>query len=80
MVISRVDQQLDIRGKICPYTLIETRDFLKSMKQNEVLEVIVDYEPAALSTIPSFCEKKGYPFETIGDGESLWRIRIRRTD
>ena len=80
MVIDKVDRQLDIRGKICPYTLMDTRDVLKEMAKDEVLEVIVDYEPAAMSTIPNFCSRKGYPMETIVDGESLWRLRIQRTD
>ena len=52
MVISKVDQHLDIRGKICPYTLMDTRDALKEMKTGEVLEVLVDYEPAAMETEP----------------------------
>ena len=80
MELTKVDQKLDITGLICPYTLIETRDVLKGMQRGEVLEVVVDYEPAAMSTIPSFCEKKGYPLETIQDGESRWRLRIQRTD
>ncbi len=80
MVIDKVDRQLDIRGKICPYTLMDTRDVLKEMEKGEVLEVLVDYEPAAMSTIPNFCTRKGYPFETITDGENAWRLRIERTD
>ncbi len=80
MVLSKVTRQLDIRGKICPYTLIDTRDTLKEMKKGEVLEVLVDYEPAALETIPNFCVRKGYPYQTIPDGENVWRLRIERTD
>ncbi len=80
MTLTKVDQRLDITGLICPYTLIEIRDFLKGMQRGEVLEVLVDYEPAAMSTIPSFCAKKGYPLETVPDGEGRWRLRIQRTD
>lgn len=80
MALAKVDRQLDIRGKMCPYTLLDTRDALKELSAGEVLEVIVDFEPAAMLTIPNFCAKKGYPFQTIADGESLWRLRIERTD
>ncbi|HLA19200.1 MAG TPA: sulfurtransferase TusA family protein [Dehalococcoidia bacterium] len=80
MAMAKVDHQIDITGKICPYTLIETRDALKGIGQGEVLEVLVDFEPAAMITIPNFCAKKGYPFQTIGDGEGRWRLRIERTD
>jgi len=80
MAITKVDHQLDITGKMCPYTLMDTRDKLKELTQGEVLEVLVDFEPAAMMTIPNFCAKKGYPFQTIADGEGRWRLRIERTD
>jgi tRNA 2-thiouridine synthesizing protein A len=73
-------QSVDIRGQICPYTLIETRDALKGLVQGQVLEVICDYEPAVKTTIPNFCTKKGYPLETAEDGANLWRLYIERTD
>ena len=77
---AKADKQIDIRGQICPYTLMETRDALKEMATGQVLEVICDYEPAAKTTIPNFCEKKGYPLETVEEGPNLWRLYIRRTD
>lgn len=80
MAITKVDQQIDITGKICPYTLIETREALKTLKKGQVLEVLVDFEPAAMVTIPNFCAKKGYPFQTFLNGGTGWRIRIERTD
>ena len=50
------------------------------MQEGQVLEVHVDFEPAAMVTIPNFCAKKGYPFQTIPDGDNRWRLRIERTD
>jgi tRNA 2-thiouridine synthesizing protein A len=80
MALDQVDQVADIRGKICPYTLIDTREALKRLSTGQVLEVVSDYEPAATATIPHFCEKKGYPIEVHDSGDGTWRIRIRRTD
>ena len=80
MAIVKVDKQIDIRGQICPYTLIETRDALKELSNGQVLEVVCDYEPAATTTIPNFCQKKGYPLETTEESSNLWRLRIQRTD
>lgn len=80
MALTKVDHQIDITGKICPYTLIDTREALKGLKEGQILEVLVDFEPAAMVTIPNFCAKKGYPFQTITDGDGRWRIRIERTD
>lgn len=80
MPFARVDERIDIRGKVCPFTLIETRDRLKAMGMGQVLEVLCDYEPAAKTTIPNFCQRKGYPCEVVEEGGSLWRLLIQRTD
>ncbi|MEE9201009.1 MAG: sulfurtransferase TusA family protein [Candidatus Brocadiales bacterium] len=74
------EQSVDIRGKMCPYTLIDTRDSLKGLLNGQVLEVICDYEPAAKNTIPNFCQKKGYPIEILQEGDNLWKILIEKTD
>lgn len=73
-------KQININGKICPYTLIETRDAMKELSKGEILEVECDYEPAATETIPNFCEKKGYPLEVKREGDGPWKLYIERTD
>lgn len=74
------DKTIDIKGLICPYTLIETREALKGIERGQVLEVLCDYEPAAQTTIPNFCQKKGYPLEVVGIGPGRWRLLIHKTD
>jgi tRNA 2-thiouridine synthesizing protein A len=76
----RADKTIDIRGLICPYTLIATRDALKSMAKGQVLEVFCDNEPAATTTIPNFCQKKGYPLQVSQDDTRNWRLLIEKTD
>ncbi len=76
----KVAKTVDIRGQICPYTLIETRDALKALESGQVLEVISDYEPAAKTTIPNFCTKKAYPLETVEEAANLWRLYIEKND
>lgn len=80
MAVEKVAKTIDIKGLICPYTLMETRDSLKTLEKGEVLEVVCDYEPAAKTTIPNFCEKKGYPLNIVEEGENLWRLLIEKTD
>jgi TusA-related sulfurtransferase len=76
----KVNRTIDIKGLICPYTLIETRDTLKEMEKGQVLEVLCDYEPAAKTTIPNFCRKKDYSIEIMEEGEKLWRVLIEKSD
>ncbi len=72
-------KSIDIKGKICPYTLIETRDALKELDGTQVLEVITDYEPAAKETIPNMCRKKEYPFETV-ERDGVWHLFIEKSE
>jgi tRNA 2-thiouridine synthesizing protein A len=76
---SKIDKSIDIKGEICPYTLIETRDALKGMDGGRLLEVVSDYAPAAEVTIPNMCRKKDYPFEVIEEG-GCWRILIKKPE
>ena len=77
---SMIHEILDIQGKMCPYTLIEVRDSLKEMERDEILEVITNYKPAAMETIPNFCDKKGYPIEIIDGFDGTYRLLIKKEE
>jgi TusA-related sulfurtransferase len=79
-IAAKAARQLDVRGLICPYPLMEARDALKQLETGQVLEVVSDFEAAAKGTIPFFCRKKGYPIETVEEGPSLWRLYIQKID
>jgi len=42
----KVDRELSLKGKVCPYTFVESMLALEEMKIGKVLRVIVDYPPA----------------------------------
>lgn len=65
---------LDVRGKICPVPLLETKKKLQELKSGDVLEVLTDYEPAT-RTITLMAGKKGYTAE-IEKKNSDYLIRI----
>lgn len=73
-----IDKVVDISGKICPYTVMETRDALKEIEIGQVLEVITDYKPAATESIPNFCQKKNYPFEVIENADGTFKLLIKK--
>lgn len=76
----KIDKMVDISGKICPYTVMETRDILKTMGPGEVLEVISDYKPAAVESIPNFCRKKNYPIEIVENPDGTYRLFIKKEE
>jgi TusA-related sulfurtransferase len=75
----KIAKTVDIKGQICPYTLIETRNALKTVNNGDVIEVLVDHRPAAFETIPNLCKKKAYPVETVED-DGYWRLYIKKDE
>lgn len=72
-------KSIDVKGQVCPYPLIETRNALKALNRGEILEVVTDSEPSVIETIPMLCEKKGYPCEHVEE-TGFWRVYIKKTD
>lgn len=68
---------LDLRGQICPYTLLMTKEVLKEINDSDTLEVLTSHYPSAGETIPSFCRNTGYEFSIVEE-EAFWRIVIKK--
>lgn len=71
------DKSVDVKGQVCPYSLIETRNALEQLAEGELLEILTDNEASAKETIPMLCGKKGFPCESISDGD-VWRVLIQK--
>ena len=70
-------ETLDVRGEICPYPDVKTKNKLKKMKPGEILEVLVDY-PLSVVRIPRTVKKMGHELLKVEKvGESEWRLYIR---
>jgi len=80
LTCSKIDKIINITGKICPYTVMETRDALKELSPGQILEVITDYKPAATESIPNFCQKKKYPIEIIDNPDGTYRLLIKKEE
>lgn len=52
------DQELNIKGEVCPFTFVKTKLKLESMNSGEVLRVVVDHEPATRN-VPKSAENEG---------------------
>lgn len=74
----KINETLDIRGEVCPFTFIETKLKLEEMKGGEVLEVILDHEPA-IRDVPKSVESEGHMVLAVERiDEKLWRILIKK--
>jgi len=76
----KIDKELNLKGKICPYTFIESMLVLEEMKIGEVLRVVVDYPPA-VSEVPKSLKNEGYEVMGVSPiNETDWAIIVRNKE
>ncbi len=76
----RVSRELNLKGKICPYTFIESMLALEEMATGEVLRVIVDYPPAACD-VPKSLKSEGYEIlEVAPINPTDWAILVKNKE
>ena len=79
-ISTEVDNELNLKGKVCPYTFIETMLTLEEMEPDEVLRVIIDYPPAACE-VPQSLKNEGYEvLEVIPVNGTDWTITVRNKE
>ena len=75
-----VDKELNLKGKICPYTFIESMLALEEMEPDHILRVIVDYPPAVCD-VPRSLKNEGYEILEVGPvNETDWAILVRNKE
>lgn len=75
---TKADKSLDIRGEVCPYTLVKSKLAVENIEVGQILDIIMDY-PEAASSIPKAMLNYGHSVlkvEKINPKE--WIVRIRK--
>ena len=76
----RPDQELNLKGKTCPYTFIESMLALEEMKPDEILRVILDYPPAVCD-VPRSLGNEGYEVLAVTPvNETDWAVWVRNKE
>ncbi len=76
--VVKVDQELDLRGEVCPYTFVKSKLALEEMGVGEVLRVIVDHIPAT-ENVPRSMQNEGQEVIGVAPIDSTdWEIVIRK--
>lgn len=71
----KVDEIIDLRGRVCPMTFVYTKLALEKMQPGQILKVILDYPPA-FKNVPQSVTAQGLG-EVIakrkdGDAKAFW--------
>ena len=73
------DEELDLRGVICPYNFVKTKLKLETMQPGQVLSVLLDAgEP--IKNVPRSVSDDGHTVISEERVEQSYRIRIRKQD
>lgn len=74
----KVDRKIDIRGEVCPYTFVKSKLAIEDLDSGQVLEIILDHDPAA-ENVPRSMEADGHKvLEVKKMGKLEWRILIKK--
>ncbi|HET7090331.1 MAG TPA: sulfurtransferase TusA family protein [Anaerolineae bacterium] len=76
--MTHVDQTLDIRGEVCPYTYVKTILALEAMQPGQVLRVRLDYEPATRSVPRSVMIQGDELLSVAAALPGEWEILVRK--
>ncbi len=72
------DRTLDLRGEVCPYTLLKSKLALEEMAVGQVLEVILDHRPA-VEDVPKGLRYEGQVVLLVEATSALeWKVVVRK--
>jgi len=75
---TKIDKRLNIKGVVCPYTLVKSKLAIEDIEVGEVLEILLDY-PEASNSIPKAMLNYGHTVLKVEKTNSTdWVIQIRK--
>ncbi|MBM4135492.1 MAG: sulfurtransferase TusA family protein [Nitrospira sp.] len=70
---------LDVQGRSCPYPLVTTKKTMQKLPKGAILKIFCDSSVTAEDSIPRYCEKNGYQFESVWcEEKGYWELYIRK--
>lgn len=73
------DAELDLRGVICPYNFVKTKLKLETMREGQVLSVLLD-DGDPIRNVPRSVENEGHTVLAQERIDQTYRVLIRRED
>ena len=74
----QVDEELNLRGEVCPYTFVKSKLALEDLEPGQILRVIVD-NPESAENVPRSLANEGNEVLGVGPlGEEAWSILVKK--
>jgi TusA-related sulfurtransferase len=75
---TKIDKKLDIRGEVCPYTLVKSKLGVESIEVGQIIEIILDY-PEASESIPKAMLNYGHSVLKVEKSNPKeWIVQVRK--
>lgn len=74
----QVDEELNLRGEVCPYTFVKSKLALEDLEPGKILRVIVD-NPESAENVPRSLANEGNEVLGVSPlGEEAWSILVKK--
>ena len=73
-----VDDEIDLRGEVCPYTFVKSKLALEDMDVGQVLRVVLDHLPAVDNCPRSFLNEAQEILGVEQVNETDWTVTVRK--
>ena len=74
----KIDKKLDIRGEVCPYTLVKSKLGVETIEVGQIIEILLDY-PEASESIPKAMLNYGHSVLSVDKiNEKEWKVLVRK--
>ena len=74
----KIDKHLDIRGEVCPYTLVKSKLGVENIEVGQVIEITLDY-PEASHSIPKAMLNYGHTVLKVEEVKPQeWVILVKK--
>ncbi len=72
------DRLIDLRGEVCPFTFVKAKLALEEMATGQILDVLLDYPPAA-DNVPKSLRLQGEEILSVtSNSQGEWTVRVRK--
>lgn len=73
-----VDQEINLKGEVCPYTFVKSKLALEDMEVGQVLRVVVDHLPA-VTNVPRSMTNEGHEVLKVAQiNDTDWAMVIKK--
>ncbi|MBI2887262.1 MAG: sulfurtransferase TusA family protein [Chloroflexi bacterium] len=73
-----IDEDIDLRGEVCPYTFVKSKLALEEMEVGQVLRIILDHLPAVDNCPRSFTNEGQEILGVEPIDETDWAVTVRK--